>query len=130
MSRKYTRIYQASGEHDANCTRALQVSPRKLRFRVTRPDPYPVNSPGHLDVSARQGHYTDACCAVQAARIIIRRLALDDVKPDSCCDACCGTGKRPTHQGPDGNAWERCTCVTDNVRVNLHEQPLDVEVWQ
>lgn len=44
-------------------------------FRVTRLSVYKnPNCPGHKDVSARQGHYVDACCATQAARIVNLRL--------------------------------------------------------
>ncbi len=72
--RSFTRIHLSAAEHDANCSRALQVSPRKARFRVTVPALYPDTSPGALDVTAREGHYVDACCTTHAARSVGRRL--------------------------------------------------------
>jgi hypothetical protein len=64
----YVRIHQSTALHDADC----KDTPH--HYRVTRPLGYSPSTPGHLDVSARQGHYTDACCATQAASVIRERL--------------------------------------------------------
>ncbi len=80
----YVSIHPGKAEHDAQCpknptqpdgvTWGQPVTPTR-HFRVSRPFVYrSPKCPGHRDVSARQGHYTDACCATQAARIITARL--------------------------------------------------------
>ncbi len=64
--------------HDPEC----QGGPARHHFRVTRPFIYSAfTCPGHTDPAGRDGYYTDACCATQAARIITERLVKRDVSP-------------------------------------------------
>lgn len=83
---KYVTIHPSKAEHDAECPHnpdrpnAVTWSGEtpKAHFRVSRPERYASpGCPGHQNPSGRQGYYTDACCATQAARIIARRLAAD-----------------------------------------------------
>lgn len=70
MSTQFTRVHPSIAQHDAKCDKSAQYE-----FRVTRPDAYLApGCPGHADPSARQGHYTETCCATHAARKVGVRL--------------------------------------------------------
>lgn len=47
-------------------------------YRVTRPELYSKNTPGHTDKSARQGHYTDAENEEHARELIRLRMQESD----------------------------------------------------
>jgi len=74
----YVRIHQSKAEHDAGCPYSQAVLDGKSgvmrHFRVTRPLAYPANTPGHMNLEAREGHYTHGCCATCAATIVRTRL--------------------------------------------------------
>lgn len=67
-------FHESRAEHDEECPVMTGEEPTALHFRVTRPLAYPLGSPGCNDPSARQGHYTDACCATRAAGLVRARL--------------------------------------------------------
>lgn len=70
----HTTVHPSPVQHDATCPRGPD-----RHFRVTRPSVYRMpGCPGHNDPSGRQGHYADACCATQAARIVTERLVKRD----------------------------------------------------
>lgn len=78
MNRPYVTIHPSAAQHDAQCPINLTGQGEKTHFRVSRPALYGApGCPGHENPAGREGHYTDACCATQAARIIGRRLLTD-----------------------------------------------------
>lgn len=78
---KFVTIHPSLQMHNADCdiTRGhTEDDAIEHHYRVTRPEVYASpNCPGHKDPSARQGHYTDACCPTHAARRIQERLVGD-----------------------------------------------------
>jgi len=76
----FVTVHPIYASHDRECPVSRGADPSlpgmRLHYRVTRPHHYPLYSPGHTDPAARQGHYTDACCAPQAASVVMRRLTI------------------------------------------------------
>jgi hypothetical protein len=96
----YVTIHPSKAQHDTECPRMHDdcdnrggacpacreglktTTPVLTHFRVTRPEQYEpphgaMTCPGHNNPPGRQGYFTNACCATNAARIIARRLAAD-----------------------------------------------------
>lgn len=71
----------------------------KHEYRCTRSDLYPVNTPGHKDLSARQGHYILAHDVGEASTEMAKRFprdrnfTVDMVKENAECEnAACVAG--------------------------------------
>lgn len=86
---QFVTIHPSDAQHDAECPDMgkFGTKPKPTHFRVSRPEAYEpprgaVGCPGYKNPAGREGHYTDACCATQAARIIGKRL-LTDVASDT-----------------------------------------------
>lgn len=75
---KYTSV-SPNPDHSPDCDGV------KKEYRCTRPELYSSpNCPGNNNPSARQGHYTNACCPVKAVHQVNARLGINewiDVQP-------------------------------------------------